>query len=285
VVGVAMKTLNSRKNKELQIFTDNADKLIGFAGFVDVYEEQIYIDTRTGEGYNKVIRKLDKLISYLAVKYRFNGFSFEDGRQHVTLHILEGIPKFDPRRGVKLSTFIQMMVSRRLINELRNDSKTARNATFLNIRTYSCVCKCGYNTITTLSSDEKISGNCDQCGHPLSESERVIPTNPVEISLDRGIFHYKTENNDSPELSEDNELSTLYSEKVALDDSVISSCDIQKWLANEEPMVVKLIELICFHDYSLKAAADHVGISRAWADIKLKKLKDKSIVKEIFGRA
>lgn len=279
-----MKTLNGHKNKELQIYNEE-ESLTGFAGLVEVYDEQIYVSTLTGEGYEKVIKKLDKLINYLAIKYRFNGFTFEDGRQHVVVHILEGIPKFDPRKGVKLSTFIQMMVSRKLMNELRNDSKTARNATFLNVRTYSCLCQCGYTTTITMAPSSDVSETCNQCGHSLSEATRTIPTNPAEISLDRGVYKDKFSNTeDSPELPEDNELARMYNDKSSLDDTIITSCDIQKWLSSEEPMVTKLIELICFHDYSLKAAADQIGISRAWADIKLKKLKEKSIVREIFGK-
>jgi RNA polymerase sigma factor (sigma-70 family) len=274
-----MKTLNSRKNKN------------SFAGTVDVYDEKIYIDTDSGEGYDKVITKLDKLINFLAVKYRFHGFTFEDGRQHVTMHILEGIPKFDPTKGVKLSTFIQMMVARRLINELRNESKGSRNATFLNVRSYSCICTCGYNNNITISADDEIGGNCDRCHAHLSGAKRIISVNPTEISLDehlRNMKHCAKRTSDTDvftsEFSDRNDFMQSCNEKSAVDESVIISHDIQKWLATEDPLVVKLIELICFHDYSLKAAADEVGISRAWADVKLKQLKDKHIVREIFGR-
>ena len=269
-----MKTLNSRKNKS------------SFAGIVDVYDEKIYIDTDSGEGYDKVIIKLDKLINFLAVKYRFHGFTFEDGRQHVTMHILEGIPKFDPTKGVKLSTFLQMMVARRLINELRNESKSSKNATFLNVRSYSCICSCGYNNTITISADDDIGGRCDRCQTSLSKARRIIHVNPTEISLDEHLKgrlrrHQGVSCADTDifnhEFSDRNDFMQSFNEKSTLDDGVIISHDIQKWLATEDPMVVKLIELICMHDYSLKAAADEVGISRAWADVKLKQLKDKHI--------
>jgi DNA-directed RNA polymerase sigma subunit (sigma70/sigma32) len=276
-----MKTLNSRKNKQNS-----------FAGTVDVYDEKIYIDTDSGEGYDKVITKLDKLINFLAVKYRFHGFTFEDGRQHVTMHILEGIPKFDPSKGVKLSTFIQMMVSRRLINELRNESKSSRNATFLNVRSYSCICSCGYNNNITISADDDIGGHCDRCRAHLSGARRVISVNPSEISLDEHLKNMRHPDRGiadadvfTSEMSDRNDFMQTCDEKSTLDENVIMSYDVQKWLATEDPLVVRLIELICIRDYSLKAAADEVGISRAWADVKLKQLKDKHIVKEIFGRS
>lgn len=284
-----MKTLNS-KQKEMQVFLEE-NSIIGFAGSVDVYDSKIYVDTRTGQGYDQVIQKLDKLISYLATKYRFPGFTFEDGRQHVVVHILEGIPKFDPRKNVKLSTFIQMRVSRRLINELRNESRHAKNATMLNVQAYTFTCECNYSETIVVNVGEDVDGECAQCGKMFSKAKKTAIT-PNEIPISSyarcdfmGNAQAEERGSDmSLEFSEENEFLQMQNYRSSMDENIIKSHDIQKWLSTEEPLVVKIVKLICLHDYSIKAAAEKVGISGAWANIKLKNLKNKNIVKEIFGR-
>ena len=120
-----MKTVNIHKDKEMEVLIDKDTKVrLGFAGWINIDNESVYVDTRNGTGYDIVIKKLDRMIKFLASKYKFSGFTFEDAKQHVCMHVLEGIPKFDPtRENVKLSTFLQMRIQRRLINEIRDNSR------------------------------------------------------------------------------------------------------------------------------------------------------------------
>jgi hypothetical protein len=57
-----------------------------------------------------------------------------------------------------------------------------------------------------------------------------------------------------------------------IDNEVIFLHDIKKWLVDEDPRVIEMVELIYFHDYSVKAAAEIVGLSGAGANMKLKDL-------------
>ena len=76
----------------------------------------------------------------------------------------------------------------------------------------------------------------------------------------------------------------IYGEKVKLEDYVTFKHDIEKWMEFEDSKVKRLIELVCFKDYSIKAAAEMVGISHTGANNKLRKLKRKKIVREMFDR-
>ena len=101
-----MKTINSRRQirHKVEIFIDpKTGKNNGFVGFVTLYDAEIYVDTRDGTGYSEVIKKLEPLICRFAHKYHFNGNAFEDTKHDVIVHILEGIPKYNPNKEMKLS--------------------------------------------------------------------------------------------------------------------------------------------------------------------------------------
>src|SRR5271169_3035249 len=114
-----MKTINSKKTatkqKAVETFHDPRTKeYVGFRGLVRLYDEDIYIDTRTGKGYDEVIKKLSALVRKFMSRFHFNGNSSADTKHDIIVHILEGIPKYNPDRNTKLSTFIEMRVGRRL---------------------------------------------------------------------------------------------------------------------------------------------------------------------------
>jgi len=267
-----MKTINSKKRSK-------AKKKDYFAGLAAVYDSKIYIDTRDGTGYEAVINKLRPLICKFALKYRFNGNSFDDTRQDVIVHILEGIPQYNPNRNMKLSSFLQMRIGRRLINELRNKSRSARNATFLNIRTYNITCNCGYTFVETMSKEEV--RHCPECDSPVNYKTKNVPINMFEVS--ESMISYLEEDLDSDTYI--NMQDPIISDKIKpLDEEVIHMYDMEKWLEDEDPRVVKALELMYFHDYSISAAAKEVNLTGTGLSMKFKDLKNKKIVRELFGR-
>lgn len=285
-----MKTINSKQatNRHISIYTDvSNDKHVGFSGIIDVNNKKIYVNTKTGVGYDKIIARLNKLIGYLAAKYRLVGNSTEDNKQNVVLHILEGIPKYNPFKNTQLSTFLQMRVERRLINEIRNENILCRNATILNIRSFGVSCSCGLNYVATV--DKKISLRlhmCDDCNEPAYE-QSYVSLNNKELLLnapapDRNSASGESTHSDIDDVMDKSDI--LQQNQEPLDDSVISACDMNSWLEGEDPRLVKIVKLICFDDYSVRAAGRAVGLTGAGASMKLRELKDKKIVKEILGR-
>lgn len=271
-----MKTINSG-SKEMKLFLDG-DILTGFAGPVKVFKKEIYVNTKTGLGYDKVIKGLDKLINFLANKYHFDGFTIEDTKQHIVVHILEGIPKFDPRKNVKLSTFIQMRVSRRLINEIRNDSKRTKNATTLNVYSYTFNCVCESSETVILGAEKDLKRKCNNCGKNMVNVKRNA-IHPCEIPENNFLYNGSS----NIEFSDKDRIFGPTNDYL-LDEAVIYTYDINKWLENEDPVMAKVIELMCEKDYSINEAAKEVGISGAWVNVRLRNLKNKNIIKEIFGR-
>lgn len=278
-----MKTINVASKSDLKVFTDSEGKHVGFAGTVLLYDSAIYIDTRDGTGYEETITKLTPLIYKFLSKFYFGGNSYEDTKQDIILHILEGIPKYDPRKDVKLSTFIEMRVHRRLINELRDKSRIFRNATFLNVSSYHFTCKCGNNFVLTISNDES-EVLCNSCGKRIKIKKKVSVNTPeVNESM---LFHIDEDRGHDSVIDELplTDYNLIRSSQKPVDEQVITREDMNILLENEDPKIAEMVRLIYFYDYSIKAAAEKVGISSAGANIKLKKLQDNKMVRELFNR-
>lgn len=280
-----MKTINSKDNinRHITIYKDESSgKYLGFSGIVNVNNEYVYVNTKTGSGYDRVINKLDRLVNYLASKYKIKGNTLEDNRQNVILHILEGIPKYNPFKNTQLSTFLQMRVERRLINEIRDENRISKNATILNVQTFGITCECGQEYITSLANKSNLNEiKCNSC-FAQAHKQKVIVLSHDELSLESIMECHFEDSSHSEGMLDESDLFQQHS--PSLDDNVITICDIQKWLADEDPRVIKIIELVCFKDYSVRAAADEVGLTGAGASLKLKNLKNKHVVRELLGR-
>ena len=264
------------------------DKYIGFAGEVKLFKKKVYIDTKNGTGYNLVIQHLSSFISYLMSKYNLHniGFSKNDTRQHIVMRILEGIPKFDPTKNTKLSTFLYMRVERRLINEIRNSSSDFRNPTILNISLYSIVCKCGNKFTLADDLNKDIRENtCNKCGSNLKEA-RIFSINKPALTFGEESIKFMLDDCYTlDDILDENgfNIPLIYGEKKSIEDNIVFKHDILDWLPHIDNKTSALIEMICFGDMSVKSAADKVGISHTGASNRLKALSRKKRFKEMLA--
>lgn len=285
-----MQTINSNKIKTF--YDSDTNEYLGFAGDVKLYNKEVYVDTRDGTGYDKVISELDRYITHLAYKYNLSGlgFNFDDTRQHIILRILEGIPKYDPDKNTTLSTFLHMRIERRIINEVRNVSVDSKNPTVLRTSLYSVACECGRKFMISTGGDEKVEDKqCYGCDKTI-ENAKIFPVNIPPESLNSA-FSVERITNCEERITTDDVISDesfdipmVYGNKPRLDEQVILKKDMEKWMDLEDEEIKKLVELVCFKDYSIKAAAEIIGISHTGASNKLKKLKRKKIIRDMFGR-
>ena len=77
------------------------------------------------------------------------------------------------------------------------------------------------------------------------------------------------------------DISMVFEERPKLENIVIFKNDFDKLIRGEDYKMQELIKLICMKDYSIKAAAEKIGISHTGASNRLKRLQKKKIVKEI----
>jgi RNA polymerase sigma factor (sigma-70 family) len=236
----------------VELLYNDKNEYIGFAGQVKVRDKDVFVDTRTGKGYDQVIRILGDMVGYLAGRFNFEGFTNDDNRQHVMLRMLEGIPKFNPNKDTKLSTFLQIRVSRLLINEVRDANRFCRNATTLNIRAYSYRCSCG-NTFRASKSDDVKS--CSVCGLPIDKNKRLWIRKST-VSLD-GLT--------------DGYLSTL--PLTSDTGKKTAEIDLMSCIKDENPQVREIVCMMYFQGHTAKTIAEKLGITTTCVYNKLKALK------------
>lgn len=68
----------------------------------------------------EVLKAIEIVSNGLGPRYQFGYHGIDDMKQHATIFALQALPKYDPTRGGKLTTFLWTAVSRKLYN-LRRD--------------------------------------------------------------------------------------------------------------------------------------------------------------------
>lgn len=99
---------------------------------VRMYDEDILINKKSGKGFQKVLEKIDPLISSMAVRYKINNYAVSDVKQELYLIAVQGIKAFDPNKNVKLSTFLHVHLNNKIISKLKSSLKKSNNAVYLN---------------------------------------------------------------------------------------------------------------------------------------------------------
>jgi RNA polymerase sigma factor (sigma-70 family) len=232
----------------MELFYNDKNEYAGFAGLVKVKDQEFFVDCRNGSGIDRVIKEMSDLISYLASKFNFDGFDLEDKKQHIALRMIEGIPQFKPDKGAKLSSFLQMRVTRRLINEIRDANRCRKSATNLNNRVFSYHCSCG-----NVFSSEEGTTVCTVCSKPIDlEKRRWIKQSTVSID----------------------EISDGYGNVVGAETitSHLNSIEIMESLKHADQDTKDIVTMI-YNDCPLGVIAKKLGMSQSNVYAKLKKLR------------
>jgi RNA polymerase sporulation-specific sigma factor len=95
---------------------------------ITMYDETFDINLSTGKNIDKVFKKINPLIVKYSNKYNISGYSREDMEQEIKLIILAGIKNFDPKKGVKLSSFLHTHIFNKLSTKIKSSRRKSRNA-------------------------------------------------------------------------------------------------------------------------------------------------------------
>jgi len=258
-----------------------------FSGDVSVYNECFFIDANTGVGFDRLIKKIDPLLFKMSKAFYINGYSQEDLKQELAILAIEGVRSFDGTRGVKLSTFLQTHLHNKLISKIRSKNKLSDNATSIGDScTLPSICECGSEIfLITEKFGEEISRECTVCDRIYKKEIRAVKR---EIGL--GDVGVKSKDGDTSNVVEfiDTvaESDALYSaietaeKAIELEASIEAICDSR----GMDVETAKLLKLIGINDYSIKEAADEVGISLWAATLKIKGLARNRKVRDMLGR-
>jgi len=101
-----------------------------FEGMVKVYNDEIFISTKTGVGVDFVLKKMDPLLSKMASRTYLPGYRFEDIKQELSIIAIEGIKNYDNSKGVKLSTFLHVHLRNKIISKVLSKNRLSADAVF-----------------------------------------------------------------------------------------------------------------------------------------------------------
>lgn len=247
-----------------------------FAGTVDVYNEKIDVDTSTGKGLDRVLKKIEPLLFKMSKSSFMRGYAQEDIRQELAILAIEGVRSYDPSKNVKLSTFLHIHLKNKMISKIKSDNKIGNNAN-INLDTkLPDVCKCGSTTFLSVVKSFSEKRTCTSCGK--------IYTKKAFTAKQEIPFCLMDEKIDSEE-----DGAMFFSDLVSSEDNVIrasrpdiKNIELLKSIETADPSLdekmIKLLYLISFDDCSIGEAASQVGMSGWEANSKLKKLsKNKNI--------
>jgi RNA polymerase sigma factor (sigma-70 family) len=228
----------------------------GYRAFVDVYDEEYYVDTNTGEGFDKVLAKIDPLLNKFASTMYIPGYKFEDAKSELSIIAIEGIMSFDPHRDIKLSTFLHKHIHNKRISLIKSENKMSNDAFSLH------------------TSDDEPADK-----RKIKKAREELYFSQFKPLNDNDSQPMPFENSISEEGLTGND-STIIKNKF--DKSEFES-SLDKICEKLDTKTKKIIELMYYEDYSIKDAADEVGLSGWAASMRLKKLASRGHIQDIFG--
>lgn len=222
-----------------------------FQGYVKMFDDIYYVDTKTGEGVDKVLKKIDPLLCKMAASTYISGYSFEDIKQELSIMAIKGIKSYDPSKNTALSTFLYKHLDNKLISKLKSANKMSNDANLIY----------GQEDSDTKIRKAKEELSFSQCGSRYNDGEEIL-------------FEYSVEESDG-----------FYQSPVRRYDDVNFEISIRKISEELDDKTSKILELICFEDYTIKDAAAEVGLSGWAASIRIKNLAKKHSVKSALGKS
>lgn len=256
----------------------------GFVGNALIYDNEIYINTFTGEGYDLVIGKMKNYIDWYSGKIRLSGFERDDIKQLITMILLDGIRRYNPRLKIKLSTFLYVHIKNRIISRIKEETRQSLNATY-NEQLHKFICKCG----TSLMANRAEASNiiCASCKSKVDNTWLIRAEHFEPISLDGITSSYNDEDGAGEKSSaiyyngQKNHIVDFFGRIINHDD-LDKNLDFAKILSNEDKTTRKIAELMYYKDYSITDAAKEVGLTCWAASLRLKKLKNKKNISDYF---
>lgn len=251
-----------------------------FKGKVEMYNEVIDVDTSSGKGVDRVLRKIEPLMHKMSSSIYMRGYAQEDIKQELAILAMEGIRSFDASKNVKLSTFLHIHLRNKIISRIKSENKISNNATTSIEFKFPTNCDCGSQIFLSEVKSSSEKRTCTECSKifvkKLRNAKYEIPFCVMEENIDK---------------EQDGNIS--FSDMVSADDSILRSSrpeidslemikSIKSIELDMEPKLVNLLYLISLEDYSIADAATKVGMSGWEANSKLKKLSKNKSIKDML---
>lgn len=225
-----------------------------YSGYVDMYDEKIFIDTKTKMGYSRVLERIDPLLCKWSSRTYMPGYTYEDIKQELSVIIVEGINSFDPNKKVKLSTFLHTHLRNKLVSKIKSVNKLSNDA-----------CSLRGKGVVNESDDGKYRRSREELS--FSSIAKVDPNSGEEYSE----FQTTLAESDS-----------LYAEDGTVFERIDLELAIEKVADLVDDKTYLILRKVCLEGYSIKDAAAEVGLTGWAASMRLKKLSKHKIINDIL---
>jgi RNA polymerase sigma factor (sigma-70 family) len=228
-----------------------------FEGYVEMYEEKVYVNTETKEGYARVLERIDPLLCKWSARTYMPGYTFEDIKQELSMIIIEGVNAFDPEKKVKLSTFLHTHLRNKLISKIKSVNKLSNDA-------------CSLRNL-----DDTEDGPSEKMKYRKSREELAF-SSMVKIDPGSGEEYSEFQNTLS-------NADALYSDDGTIFERIDLELAINKIARMIDPKTHTILKMVCLDGFSIKDAAKEVGLTGWAASMRLKKLKKYKIITDLLG--
>lgn len=136
-----------------------------FQGNVRLYNEEFYVNSNTGEGLDRVLKKIDPLLFKMSNSLFIPNYAPEDVKQELAILAIEGVRSYDATKNVKLSTFLHIHLHNKIISKIRSKNKLSNNAFSMSEDiSLPSTCDCGSADFKVEKKDGvEISRECTSC--------------------------------------------------------------------------------------------------------------------------
>ena len=256
-----------------------------FEGTVKLYKQEFYVNSNTGEGVDKVLKKIDPLLFKMSNKLFIPNLLPADVKQELAIIVIEGIRAYNPNKNASLSTFLHIHLHNKIITKINSGNKIRNNASSLSqSNSLPAVCQCGsYKFFINNKNGEEISRECMSCEKIYKKDLKValkeVPFTEIEdrsASLNKDKCSFEVLIGDDAQIFGHRSSGIEKSETESCIDSICNAISDEK--------TAEIVRLISLDGLSIKDAAEAVGLSHWAANLKLKRLSSSKKIRDMLKK-
>jgi RNA polymerase sigma factor (sigma-70 family) len=259
-----------------------------FQGTVKLYKDEFYVNANTGEGFDKILKKIDPLLFKISNKLFLPNYSPADVKQELAIIVIEGIRAYDPSKNAKLSTFLHVHLHNKIISKINSKNKMRNNATsFSESNTLPLVCECGSsNFYVNRKGGEEVSRECSSCDKIYRKDIRVAKKEICFTDIASKAENSRSQQSADPSSIEDlfGEDSQIFGAKVSDFGRSETEASIDSICESLDEKTAQIVRLVAIEGLNIKEAAEEAGISPWNANLRLKSLSRKHNIRELLTR-
>ena len=245
----------------------------------------VYVDTRSGEGIEKILGYLKDFIRYQAAHMTLPSSTTDDIIQELNLIALSAIQNYNINRGANMLTFLQNHLRNRIVNLYKFTTEQCRTATHENFR--FCKIKCPtckqYSVIDECSTTLR---HCLHCGF-IKQPEAVWKRYPVPIGFISANEEFALQDGSITTIQEhcsyDDTMLLNGKKPFGSEDDVVNRISLFRSLSRLDP-ITKRILILFLEGHTMVDISRQIKLSTPCIKSKIQALRKNRSFIELFSK-